>query len=131
MLFKIRTPNQTSKLKKSIVRSGLCTGCIQTHHLFLDYLYMSGMEKNSHICSWFTSLVTFCVGFTHSGTQQCLCGELFFLHLGMKLDRELTDIISTLPIHRLQMQLSNWISNTGSNTLSWSMEALFFFFVLG
>ena len=38
------------------------------------------------ICSWFTSLVTFCAGFTHSGTQQCLCGELFFLHLGMNPD---------------------------------------------
>ena len=41
MLFKIRTPNQPSKLKKSIVRSGLCTGDIQTHHLFLDYLCLA------------------------------------------------------------------------------------------
>ena len=53
---------------------------------FVSRLSVSGMEKNAHICSWFTSLVTFCLGFTHSGTQQCLCGELFFLHLGMKLD---------------------------------------------
>ena len=37
----LRTPNQPSKLKKSIVRSWLCTGCIQTHHLFLDYLCLA------------------------------------------------------------------------------------------
>ena len=41
------------------------------------------------------------------GTQQCLCGELFFLHLGMKPDSESSQASS---LHRLQMQLSNWKS---------------------
>ena len=80
--------------------------------------HIIGTEKYSHSCSVFTSLVTFC-----AGTQQCSCGELFFLHLGVKPD---SDSLQTSSLQCLQMQLSNWISSTGSRSLSLSMmEALF------
>ena len=81
--FKYVHPTNRANERNPLFVVGYAQG-VSRHNLFLDYL--SGMEKNSHICSWFTSLVTFCVGFTHSGTQQYLCGELFCLHLGMKPD---------------------------------------------